>query len=169
MKDYYTIDVCQVTVNDRLALRGPHLLPFLRGFTHLSDLDLSMEKGSVGHVSNTLLIDDKTLVSFFQTLSMHFRTLQSLKMSHWRVTLDDCDKTLKTVGRWVHVCSPNEYWKNYSIEFDQRSILFIVRYVLYRFMAHAQFGHVLHATFVCILERKETPNSLVKATKLGFQ
>lgn len=92
-------DMLQVTVNDRVALRGPHLLPFLRGFTHLSDLDLSMEKGSVGHGSNLLIIDDKTLVTFFQTLSMHFRTLQSLKMSYWRVSLEECDKTLKTIGR----------------------------------------------------------------------
>lgn len=97
----------QVTMNDRIALRGPHLLPFLRGFTHLSDLDLSMEKCSAGHTtSNPLIIDDKTLISFFQTLSMHFRTLQSLKMSYWRVSLEECDKTLKTVGRYG-LCTSN--------------------------------------------------------------
>lgn len=96
----------QVTVNDRVVLRGPHLLPFLRGFTHLSDLDLSMEKHSVGHSnSNPLIIDDKTLITFFQTLSMHFRTLQSLKMSYWRVSLEECEKTLKTIGRYLKTCS----------------------------------------------------------------
>lgn len=96
----------QVTVNERVALRGPHLLPFLRGFTHLSDLDLSLDKTSVGNNnSNPLIIDDKTLVTFFQTLSMHFRTLQSLKISYWRISLEDCDRTLRTIGRCLKTCS----------------------------------------------------------------
>ncbi|RZF42290.1 hypothetical protein LSTR_LSTR003908 [Laodelphax striatellus] len=93
----------QVTVNDRLALRGPLLLPFLRGFTHLSDLDLSLDKNSTN--SNPLLIDDKTLVAFFQTLCMHFRSLQSLKMSYWRISLEECERTLRTIGRCLKTCS----------------------------------------------------------------
>ncbi|XP_039282976.1 uncharacterized protein LOC111057093 [Nilaparvata lugens] len=93
----------QVTVNDRLALRGPLLLPFLRGFTHLSDLDLSLDKNSTH--SNPLLIDDKTLVAFFQTLCMHFRSLQSLKISYWRISLEECERTLRTIGRCLKTCS----------------------------------------------------------------
>ena len=84
-----------MTVNERLALRGPHLLPFLKGFTHLSDLDLSLDKasgssggsgaGRVGPISGSGLIDDKALVTFFQTLASSFRTLQSLRISHWHI------------------------------------------------------------------------------------
>nr|CAD7201575.1 unnamed protein product [Timema douglasi] len=93
----------EVTVNDRMALRGPHLLPFLRGFTHLSDLDLSLDKNS--NSGNPLLVDDRVLTSFFQTLSVNFRTLQSLKVSHWKVCLDESDKTLRAVGRALKTCS----------------------------------------------------------------
>lgn len=96
-----------MTVNDRLALRGPLLLPFLKGFTHLSDLDLSLDKntGSSSGSSNPLLIDDKVLLSFFQNLSNSFRTLQSLKMSHWKVCLEDGERTLRSIGRILKTCS----------------------------------------------------------------
>ncbi|XP_063235464.1 uncharacterized protein LOC134538244 [Bacillus rossius redtenbacheri] len=93
----------QVTVNDRMALRGPHLLPFLKGFTHLSDLDLSLDKNS--SAGNPLLVDDRSLSGFFATLSSSFRTLQSLKMSHWRVCLDEGERTLRAVGRSLRTCS----------------------------------------------------------------
>lgn len=96
----------QVTINERVALRGPHLLPFLCGFTHLSDLDLSVDKRSVGNNNNSpLIIDDKTIVSFFQTLSMHFRSLQSLKISYWRISLEDYERTLRAIGRCLKICS----------------------------------------------------------------
>ncbi|XP_049962189.1 uncharacterized protein LOC126482252 [Schistocerca serialis cubense] len=95
----------QVTVNDRPALRGPLLLPFLRGFTHLSDLDLSLEKSSVSGTGVPLTVDDKALVAFFQTLSASFRTLQSLRMSHWRLSLEDAERTLRCVGRALKACS----------------------------------------------------------------
>ncbi|XP_067000961.2 uncharacterized protein [Anabrus simplex] len=96
----------QVTVNDRMALRGPHLLPFLRGFTHLTDLDLSLDKNNIGSAnSNPLVVDDKVLITFFQTLSTSFRTLQSLKMSHWKMCLDDSERTLRAVGRALKTCS----------------------------------------------------------------
>ncbi|XP_047116274.1 uncharacterized protein LOC124796227 [Schistocerca piceifrons] len=95
----------QVTVNDRPALRGPLLLPFLRGFTHLSDLDLSLEKSSVSGTGVPLTVDDKALVTFFQTLSASFRTLQSLRISHWRLSLEDAERTLRCVGRALKACS----------------------------------------------------------------
>ncbi|XP_049812336.1 uncharacterized protein LOC126259520 [Schistocerca nitens] len=95
----------QVTVNDRPALHGPLLLPFLRGFTHLSDLDLSLEKSSVSGTGVPLTVDDKALVTFFQTLSASFRTLQSLRMSHWRLSLEDAERTLRCVGRALKACS----------------------------------------------------------------
>ncbi|XP_049827178.1 uncharacterized protein LOC126266735 [Schistocerca gregaria] len=95
----------QVTVNDRPALRGPLLLPFLRGFTHLSDLDLSLEKSSVSGTGVPLTVDDRALVTFFETLSASFRTLQSLRMSHWRLGLEDAERTLRRVGRALKACS----------------------------------------------------------------
>ncbi|XP_058792154.1 uncharacterized protein LOC131664796 isoform X2 [Phymastichus coffea] len=93
----------QVTVNDRLALRGPLLLPFLAGFTGLSELDLSLDKSTIGcsnaNSSSQLFIDDRMLVQFFGCLSTHFRGLQSLRINFWRITLEDSERTLRQVGK----------------------------------------------------------------------
>ncbi|XP_046419917.1 uncharacterized protein LOC124179504 [Neodiprion fabricii] len=95
----------QVTVNDRLALRGPLLLPFLGGFTALSELDLSLDKSTIGGNSGSLLfIDDKILTSFFGCLSSNFRSLQSLRMNFWRVTLEDCDRTMRHISKYLKLC-----------------------------------------------------------------
>ncbi|KAL0099462.1 hypothetical protein PUN28_020170 [Cardiocondyla obscurior] len=95
----------QVTVNDRLALRGPLLLPFLAGFTSLSELDLSLDKSTIGGSSGSLLfIDDKILQQFFCCLAAHFRSLQSLRINFWRVTLEDSDRTMRQIAKHLKVC-----------------------------------------------------------------
>ncbi|XP_032672218.1 uncharacterized protein LOC116844583 isoform X2 [Odontomachus brunneus] len=95
----------QVTVNDRLALRGPLLLPFLAGFTSLSELDLSLDKSTIGGSSGSLLfIDDKILQHFFCCLAAHFRSLQSLRINFWRVTLEDSDRTMRQISKYLKLC-----------------------------------------------------------------
>ncbi|XP_071568084.1 uncharacterized protein [Temnothorax nylanderi] len=95
----------QVTVNDRLALRGPLLLPFLAGFTSLSELDLSLDKSTIGGSSGSLLfIDDKILQQFFCCLAAHFRSLQSLRINFWRVTLEDSDRTMRQIAKHLKLC-----------------------------------------------------------------
>jgi hypothetical protein len=88
----------QLSINEKLILRGPHLLPFLTGFTNLTDLDLSLDRTNINSNTIPLVIDDKSLLAFFQLLSTSFRKLQSLKLSNWRMSLDDYEKTLKQVG-----------------------------------------------------------------------
>ncbi|XP_023289535.1 uncharacterized protein LOC111674267 [Orussus abietinus] len=96
----------QVTVNDRLALRGPLLLPFLAGFTALSELDLSLDKSTIGGNNGSLLfIDDKILHQFFSCLSSHFRNLQSLRINFWRVTLEDSEKTMRQISKHLKLCN----------------------------------------------------------------
>ncbi|XP_067205049.1 uncharacterized protein [Linepithema humile] len=95
----------QVTVNDRLALRGPLLLPFLAGFTSLSELDLSLDKSTIGGSSGSLLfIDDKILQQFFCCLAAHFRGLQSLRINFWRITLEDSDRTMRQIAKYLKLC-----------------------------------------------------------------
>ncbi|XP_072748730.1 uncharacterized protein [Anoplolepis gracilipes] len=95
----------QVTVNDRLALRGPLLLPFLAGFTSLSELDLSLDKSTIGGSSGSLLfIDDKILQQFFSCLATHFRSLQSLRINFWRITLEDSDRTMRQIAKYLKLC-----------------------------------------------------------------
>ncbi|XP_077281537.1 uncharacterized protein LOC143908099 isoform X2 [Temnothorax americanus] len=95
----------QVTVNDRLALRGPLLLPFLAGFTSLSELDLSLDKSTIGGSSGSLLfIDDKILQQFFCCLAAHFRSLQSLRINFWRITLEDSDRTMRQIAKHLKLC-----------------------------------------------------------------
>lgn len=96
----------QVTVNDRLALRGPLLLPFLGGFTALSELDLSLDKSTIGGSSGSLLfIDDKMLINFFSCLSSNFKNLQSLRINFWRITLEDCDRTMRQISKYLKACN----------------------------------------------------------------
>ncbi|XP_026676231.1 uncharacterized protein LOC103505029 [Diaphorina citri] len=98
--------------------RGPHLLPFLTGFTNLTDLDLSLDRTNINSNTIPLVIDDKSLLAFFQLLSTSFRKLQSLKLSNWRMSLDDYEKTLKQVGRYLKICSISYLKLNHIIVKD---------------------------------------------------
>ncbi|XP_043274140.1 uncharacterized protein [Venturia canescens] len=96
----------QVTVNDRPALRGPLLLPFLAGFTSLSELDLSLDKSEIGGSSSSLLfIDDKILQHFFACFSSNFRNLQSLRINYWRISLEDSERTMRQISKNLKLCN----------------------------------------------------------------
>ena len=111
----------QVSVNDRLALRGPLLLPFLAGFTGLSELDLSLDKCTIGTASSNgtqLHIDDRTLLQFFGCLSANFRGLQSLRINHWQCSLEDGDKTLRLIGKQLRACSALSFLRLSGLRID---------------------------------------------------
>ncbi|XP_014299386.1 uncharacterized protein LOC103573202 [Microplitis demolitor] len=96
----------QVSVNDRLALRGPLLLPFIAGFTVLSDLDLSLDKSEIGNNNGSqLFIDDKILQQFFSSLAMNLKNLQTLRINYWQITLENSDKTMKHISKNLRLCN----------------------------------------------------------------
>ena len=56
-------------------MKGPHMLPYLVGFVNLRELDLSApSRTGFGSTSSTpLILSDKDIVAFFNTLNNHFR------------------------------------------------------------------------------------------------
>ncbi|XP_076164292.1 uncharacterized protein LOC143145130 isoform X2 [Ptiloglossa arizonensis] len=136
----------QVTVNDRLALRGPLLLPFLAGFTALSELDLSLDKSTIGGNSGSLLfIDDKILQQFFACLSSHFRNLQSLRINFWRVTLEDSEKTMRQIAKYLKVCNLSFLKANGLIVTDSAKKIQMEHVFVQTILTHLQY-----LTWLCL-------------------
>ncbi|XP_076666105.1 uncharacterized protein LOC143367812 isoform X2 [Andrena cerasifolii] len=136
----------QVTVNDRLALRGPLLLPFLAGFTALSELDLSLDKSTIGGSSGSLLfIDDKILQQFFACLSSHFRNLQSLRINFWRVTLEDSEKTMRQIAKYVKLCNLSFLKANGLIVTDSAKKVQMEHVFVQTILTHLQY-----LTWLCL-------------------
>ncbi|XP_076656954.1 uncharacterized protein LOC143361451 isoform X2 [Halictus rubicundus] len=149
----------QVTVNDRLALRGPLLLPFLAGFTALSELDLSLDKSTIGGSSGSLLfIDDKILQQFFSCLSSHFRNLQSLRINFWRVTLEDSDKTMRQIAKYLKLCNLSFLKANGLIVTDSAKKVQMEHVFVQTLLTHLQY-----LTWLCLdgVELTETQASSV--------
>nr|XP_033333922.1 uncharacterized protein LOC117224855 isoform X1 [Megalopta genalis]XP_033333923.1 uncharacterized protein LOC117224855 isoform X1 [Megalopta genalis]XP_033333924.1 uncharacterized protein LOC117224855 isoform X1 [Megalopta genalis] len=149
----------QVTVNDRLALRGPLLLPFLAGFTALSELDLSLDKSTIGGSSGSLLfIDDKILQQFFGCLSSHFRNLQSLRINFWRVTLEDSDKTMRQIAKYLKLCNLSFLKANGLIVTDSAKKVQMEHVFVQTLVTHLQY-----LTWLCLdgVELTETQASSV--------
>jgi hypothetical protein len=63
----------QIILLDQTPLRGPQLLPYLKGFKNLRELDLSAPiRSGIGSSSSSvppLILDDKSITSFFNLLS----------------------------------------------------------------------------------------------------
>lgn len=136
----------QVTVNDRLALRGPLLLPFLAGFTALSELDLSLDKSTIGGSSGSLLfIDDKILQQFFACLSSHFRNLQSLRINFWRVTLEDSEKTMRQIAKYLKLCNLSFLKANGLIVTDSAKKVQMEHVFVQTILTHLQY-----LTWLCL-------------------
>lgn len=89
----------QVTLNDRPALYGPTLLPYLVGFTAVAHLDLSSDKT----IANT--VDDANLMEFFATLSKHFRSLKVLIANNWCLKLERYEKTFRSIRKSLENCT----------------------------------------------------------------
>ncbi|KAJ1529685.1 hypothetical protein ONE63_006440 [Megalurothrips usitatus] len=101
----------QVWVRDRVALRGPQLLPLLRGLVSLRELDLSAEREDAAGPTTPgpgqpgpLVVDDKALITFWTGLAECLRSLQTLHIAHWRLRLDDPDKTLRATAKAMRSC-----------------------------------------------------------------
>ncbi|XP_054011530.1 uncharacterized protein LOC128894095 isoform X1 [Hylaeus anthracinus] len=149
----------QVTVNDRLALRGPLLLPFLAGFTALSELDLSLDKSTIGGNSGSLLfIDDKILQQFFACLSSHFRNLQCLRINFWRVTLEDSEKTMRQIAKYLKLCNLSFLKANGLIVTDSAKKVQMEHVFVQTILTHLQY-----LTWLCLdgLELTETQASSI--------
>lgn len=65
----------QAILADSIILRGPQLLRFIGGFPCLRELDLSApaRSGFGTTCSSPLILDDKCLLNFFQSLHSYFR------------------------------------------------------------------------------------------------
>ncbi|XP_046401762.1 uncharacterized protein LOC124167786 [Ischnura elegans] len=87
-----------VSLNGRSALRGASLLPFLRSFPKLSDLDLSHPPPDAPP------LDDAAAISFFRSLSRDFRELRTLRMEKWSMCLEDPTRTIRAVARLLRSC-----------------------------------------------------------------
>lgn len=64
----------QIILPDSTAIRGPKLLKFISGFPCLRELDLSSpaRSGIENTHSSSLILDDKTIIHFFQNLHSYF-------------------------------------------------------------------------------------------------
>ncbi|XP_035895256.1 uncharacterized protein LOC118504640 [Anopheles stephensi] len=91
----------QIIFADHLSMKGPHMLPYLVGFVNLRELDLSApSRTGFGSTSTTpLILSDKDIVGFFNTLNNHFSHLNTLKMCNWIIHLDEAARTLKSVAK----------------------------------------------------------------------
>ncbi|XP_052889099.1 uncharacterized protein LOC128297490 [Anopheles moucheti] len=91
----------QIIFSDHLSMKGPHMLPYLVGFVNLRELDLSApSRTGFGSTTTTpLILSDKDIVGFFNTLNNHFSHLNTLKMCNWIIHLDEAARTLKSVAK----------------------------------------------------------------------
>uniref|UniRef100_A0A182ND38 NACHT domain-containing protein n=1 Tax=Anopheles dirus TaxID=7168 RepID=A0A182ND38_9DIPT len=91
----------QIIFSDHLSMKGPHMLPYLVGFVNLRELDLSApSRTGFGSTTTTpLILSDKDIVGFFNTLNNHFSHLNTLKMCNWIIHLDEAVRTLKSVAK----------------------------------------------------------------------
>ncbi|KAG8223240.1 hypothetical protein J437_LFUL003592 [Ladona fulva] len=87
-----------VSLNGRAALRGASLLPFLRAFPRLSDLDLSHPPPDCPP------LDDSSTIAFFRSLSRDFRELRTLRIEKWTMCFEDPARTIRTVARLLRSC-----------------------------------------------------------------
>lgn len=89
-------------MGDQTSLRGPQLLPYLEGFSNLRDLDLSAPARSGLGTSTSappLILDDKSLITFFQQITQKFKLLNTLKICNWIIHLDDAARTFKAISK----------------------------------------------------------------------
>lgn len=63
----------QISLAEQNILRGPQLMPHLRRFDSLREIDLSAPARSSVTMSSTFILDDKTITTFFQFLSAQCR------------------------------------------------------------------------------------------------
>ncbi|MPC11003.1 hypothetical protein E2C01_003655 [Portunus trituberculatus] len=89
---FLNLDNFEVTLNNKVVLRGPQLLFLLRHFPKLVDVSLASSLGSD-------VIDDTTTHRLFSLMSSTFPFLRRLTLSGWVFSLDNCDKVMRAAGK----------------------------------------------------------------------
>lgn len=87
----------QVTLNNKVVLRGPQLLFLLRHFPKLVDVSLASSLGAD-------VIDDATTHRLFSLMSGTFPFLRRLTLSGWVFSLDNCEKVSQLLCLCLFIC-----------------------------------------------------------------
>ncbi|KAG7170986.1 NLR family CARD domain-containing protein 4-like 3, partial [Homarus americanus] len=89
---FMNLDNFEVTLNNKVVLRGPQLLFLLRHFPKLVDVSLTSSLGAD-------VIDDATTHRLFSLLPGSFPFLRRLTLGGWVFSLDNCEKVMRAGGR----------------------------------------------------------------------
>lgn len=89
---FLNLDNFEVTLNNKVVLRGPQLLFLLRHFPKLVEVSLASSLGSD-------VIDDATTHRLFNLMSGTFPFLRRLTVSGWVFSLDNCEKVMRAAGK----------------------------------------------------------------------
>ncbi|KAK3865449.1 hypothetical protein Pcinc_028941, partial [Petrolisthes cinctipes] len=89
---FLNLDGFEVTINNKVVLRGPQLLFLLRHFPKLVDASLASNLGAD-------VIDDATTHRLFALLSSAFPFLRRLTLGGWVFSLDNCEKVMRSAGK----------------------------------------------------------------------
>ncbi|XP_068231604.1 uncharacterized protein [Palaemon carinicauda] len=89
---FLNLDNFEVTLNNKVVLRGPQLLFMLRHFPKLVDVSLTSNLGAD-------VIDDATTHRLFALLPGSFPFLRRLTLGGWVFSLDNCEKLMRAAGK----------------------------------------------------------------------
>lgn len=89
---FLNLDNFEVTLNNKVVLRGPQLLFLLRHFPKLVEVSLASSLGAD-------VIDDATTHRLFSLMSGSFPFLRRLTLSGWVFSLDNCEKVMRAAGK----------------------------------------------------------------------
>ncbi|XP_071547953.1 uncharacterized protein [Panulirus ornatus] len=89
---FLNLDNFEVTLNNKVVLRGPQLLFLLRHFPKLVDVSLTSSLGAD-------VIDDATTHRLFSLLPGSFPFLRRLTLGGWVFSLDNCEKVMRAAGK----------------------------------------------------------------------
>lgn len=89
---FLNLDNFEVTLNNKVVLRGPQLLFLLRHFPKLVDVSLTSSLGAD-------VIDDATTHRLFTLLSGSYPFLRKLTLGGWVFSLDTCEKVMRAGGK----------------------------------------------------------------------
>ncbi|XP_076035663.1 uncharacterized protein LOC143021810 isoform X2 [Oratosquilla oratoria] len=89
---FLNLDNFEVTLNNKVVLRGPQLFFLLRHLPKLVDVSLTSNLGSD-------VIDDATSHRLFALIPTAFPCLRRLTIGGWVFSLDNCEKVMRAGGK----------------------------------------------------------------------
>ncbi|KAK7072483.1 hypothetical protein SK128_012781 [Halocaridina rubra] len=89
---FLNLDNFEVTLNNKVTLRGPQLLFMLRHFPKLVEASLTSNLGAD-------VIDDGTTHRLFALMPGSFPFLRRLTLGGWVFSLDNCEKVMRAAGK----------------------------------------------------------------------